>query len=173
MRQSLAAHLPMWYLSHFSLQPIPRIVWPVVQHPLFATIVLSVWFVVQSAGAKNSVPPTEDTGPESVAAWLAEVEAVVRAHADPVRRTIVCRVPYTDVVITSLVQATKVSRHNIMRAAARLESMNLVKISNNMSGQWIIQPASEEAREKMKRWAETWCVGDDDCGPQKKRRVKK
>ena len=130
--------------------------------------------MAQPAGAEESAPATEDNGPASVATWLAEVEAVVRTHADPVRRTIVCRVPYTDIVITSLVQATKISRNNIMRAAARLESMSLVKVSNNLSGQWIIKPASEEAREKMKRWAETWCVGDDECGvKEKKRRVRK
>ncbi len=98
---------------------------------------------------------------------MKEVEAVVRAHSDPVRRTIICRIPDTDIVITALVNATKISWMDVMRAAKRLESAGLVKVRNNTSGQWIITPASEETREKMKRWAKDWCTSDGNCGVQR------
>jgi len=118
------------------------------------------------ANGTSAQPYPWDEGPrlaETVLAWMKEVEAVVRARSDPVQRTIVCRVPYADIAITSLIQATNLSRPKIMHATTRLESMGLVKVSNNASGQWTITPKSEDAREKMKRWAETWCVGDDKC----------
>ncbi len=127
-------------------------------------------FLLPVAKATRAQPYPWDKDPqlaEIVQAWMREVEAVVLARSDPIRRTIICRVPDSDIIITAMVRSSKVSRVNIIRAAARLESMGLVKISNNSSGQWIIKPASEETREKMKRWAKDWCTNDENCGVQR------
>ena len=129
----------------------------------YSAVFLAFLFVVNSAIAQSYPWDKDPDLAETVLAWMKEVEAVVRARSDPVQRTIVCRVPYTDIVITSLIQATSLSRPKIMHATNRLESMGLVKLSNNASGQWTITPKSEETREKMKRWAVSWCVGDDKC----------
>ncbi len=137
--------------------------------PRLSAISLAL-LLVTSAASGQPYPWDKDPDlAETVLAWMKEVEAVVRTRSDPLGRTIVCRVPYTDIVITSLALATKTSRVNIMRAASRLESMELVKISNNSFGQWTIKPASEEAREKMKRWAEDWCTSDENCEVPPKR----
>ena len=121
--------------------------------------------IVANATHAETYPWEDDPSiAATVLAWMKEVEAVVRAHSDPIQRSIICRVPDTDVVITALMLATGLPRLKIMAAVAPLEKLGFVEISNNDSGQWIIKPASEEAREKMKRWAETWCVGDGTCG---------
>ena len=131
---------------------------------LLVSVACFALLLVANGTNAQPYPWDEDAGlAETVLAWMKEVEAVVRARSDPVQRAIVCRVPYTDIVITALIQATNLSRPKIMHATSRLENMGLVKVSNNSSGQWTITPESEEAREKMKRWAESWCVGDDKC----------
>ena len=114
----------------------------------------------------------DEIGPDrshlmGVKEWLEDVEAAVRIHSDPVKRAIVCRVPFTEVSITALVLATKIPRPRIMQAAADLERMGLVKIGNNITSQWIIQPASKHALYRMWRWARHWCASDEECGVRK------
>ncbi len=125
---------------------------------------LAILLAVSSASAKDV--PLKKTSPNlsGVAGWLKQVEGVVRIRSDPVRRAIVCRVPYMELSIPALVRATKIPKPKIMFAITSLKGMGLVDISNNPSGQWIIVPASPQAREKMRRWAEDWCVSDEECG---------
>ena len=124
---------------------------------------VAVLLAAISANANDIVPSPDDKDPDSVASWLMEVEAIVRTRTDPVRRTIICRVPFTDISITALVQSTNIPRPNIMRAITRLETMGLVKVSNDAAGHFLIIPASEEARDKMRRWASDWCISEDEC----------
>ncbi len=98
-----------------------------------------------------------------VASWLKEVESIVRIHSDPVQRTIVCRVPYTDLAVTSLVQVTGIPRVRIMSAINSLKAAGLVNLTNNQHSQWIVVPASEDARKRMNKLARSWCTNDDEC----------
>ena len=98
-----------------------------------------------------------------LASWLKDVESIVRIHSDPVQRTIVCRVPYTDLAVTSLVQATGIPRVRIMQAINSLKATGLVNLTNNQQSQWIVVPASEDARKRMQKLARSWCTNNDEC----------
>ena len=99
----------------------------------------------------------------SLAKWLKEVEMAVRVHADPLNRTIVCRVPYTDVSVRTISLATGHTGRDIILAAAKLRDWGLVKFLPNEKGAPIIAAADEKTRKLMRSWAEQWCARDDKC----------
>lgn len=99
----------------------------------------------------------------SLAEWLKEVEIAVRIHADPLNRTIVCQVPYTDVSVRTISLATGLTGREVILAAAKLRDWGLVKFLPNEKGAPIIAPANEKYRKLMRSWAEQWCAQDDKC----------
>ena len=118
---------------------------------------LALLLMANAASAKPN-PWNKVAGlPETVLAWMKEAEAVVQARYDPIKRTIICRVSNADIVITELIQETNVSESRMMHAITRLKERRWVRVSDNAGGQGTITPATEEAREKMKRWAPYFC----------------
>ena len=89
--------------------------------------------------------------------WFNDVEAILKARYDPIKRTIICRVANTDIVISALIEGTDVSQSRMKHAIDRLKSRRLVQVGNNAVGERIITPTTDEAREKMKRWAPFFC----------------
>ncbi len=128
--------------------------------------------VVFSARAEEASWNHGDSGPERLSAWLGDVGAVLRLNADPVMRTIVCRLPYTDFSASAMVRATRIPLPRLMRAAYELQDMGLVAVDHE--GEIArLRPASKRARAKMRDWAFTWCAGDDSCGKIEPPTVKK
>ena len=103
----------------------------------------------------------------AVTEWLKEVEAAVRIHANPLERSIVCRLPYTDVSVRSLSLATGHTKRQITYAAAKLQDWGLVKLRPGEGGYPTIVPANEKSRELMRGWANQWCAQDNECGIQR------
>ena len=129
-----------------------------------AIVVLLATGTAFADGVRKGVKKSDPSG---VKEWLKEVESVVQIHSDPVRRAIVCRVPFTDLSITALVQATKIPRPQIMMAVSTLRGLGLVDLSKNVHGNQVVIPASDKARQRMRRWAYDWCATDDACGVNK------
>ncbi len=88
----------------------------------------------------------------------------LRVNSDPVMRTIICRVPFSDISPESLYRATKLPVPRIMQALKELQGMGLVIFDRNLNGRLVIAPASRYARSKMRRWSYDWCGGGDECG---------
>ncbi len=130
-------------------------------------IPIAVLLVVSSALADNVRRDKKKSEISDVSDWLKSVEAVVRAHSDPARRAIVCRVPFTDLSITALVAATKIPRLQIMMAVSALKAQGLVELSKNIHGHQVVIPANNHARDKMRKWAYDWCASDDACDVKK------
>ena len=82
---------------------------------------------------------------------------------NPVLRTIVCGIGYTNFSPKTFAKAIRASPNKIMDAVGDLERMGLVKLVPEFHYGGNIVPASEFARNKMRRWADAWCVGDDKC----------
>ena len=83
--------------------------------------------------------------------------------SDPVKRAIVCRLPFAMFTLDTLSLATGLTRHRLAVAVNELVQLGLLK--------WVptgkhlfVAPASRETRIKMFKWADIWCVGDDTCG---------
>ena len=130
-------------------------------------IPIAVLLIVGSALADDVRKDTKKSEPNGLSDWLKSVESVVRVHSDPVRRAIVCRVPFTDLSITALVAATKIPRPQIMMAVSALKAQGLVDLSKNIHGHQVVIPANNHAREKMRKWAYDWCASDDACDVKK------
>ena len=128
----------------------------------FWRIGLLTLFVVGSAWAADSSWEDDRSPLGKAKAWARDVEAMARVHSDPVLRSIVCRVPYEDFTVEAIMRATKIPGPRLKRAVQLLERMGLVEVVQNGNVMRLV-PASEKAREKMRRWSEQWCVGDDAC----------
>ena len=98
-----------------------------------------------------------------ISAWLRDVELVARINSDPVLRTIVCRVPFSDITPDALYRATKLPPARVMQAVEELKGMGLVAFGINLRGREIITAANNEARKRMRRWSYRWCGTDDRC----------
>ena len=96
-------------------------------------------------------------------AFVRDAEMITRINTDLVLRAIVCRVPFTDVTVDALLMATKLPGPRVMRGIRELEALGLIRVEGAGSDNKI-KPASQKAREKMKKWAYEWCVSDDKCG---------
>ena len=91
-------------------------------------------------------------------------EMITRINSDRVLRAIVCRVPFTDISVRALIQATKLPGKRVMSGVRGLVDLGLVTVSQNETSNDVIKPKSEEARAKMRDWAYQWCSSDDKCG---------
>ena len=88
----------------------------------------------------------------------------MRIHADPLERTIVCRLPYIDISIRALSLVTGFSKQQLSFAAEKLRDRGLVKLRPGEGGYPTIVPANEKSRNMMLRLAEQWCGLGDECG---------
>ena len=95
--------------------------------------------------------------------WYRQKELTLRINLDPVLRTIVCRIAYADFSPRTLSWAIKATRKKTMSALAELERLELIKLMPSHDFEGVIAPASEQARERMRHWADEWCASDDKC----------
>ena len=98
--------------------------------------------------------------------WIKDEEMAFRISMDPLFRTIVCRVAYTDVSSRILAKAARATLGRIMIAVDDLERMGLFRWDPQHPFVANIVPTSNLARETMRRWADAWCSGDDKCDVQ-------
>ena len=82
--------------------------------------------------------------------------------SDPVKRAIVCRLPYAMFTLDTLSLATGLTRQRLAIAVNELVNLGIVK--------WVpagkhlfVAPDSRETRIRMMKWTDAWCVGDDAC----------
>ena len=113
-----------------------------------------------AVAASDSNDGKEDHG--SVG-WIKDQEMMFRINVDPVLRTIVCRIAYTEISPKILSKAVRTAPGKLMGAIIELERMGLVKRDPQHRFDANIVPASNSAREKMRRWADAWCTSDDKC----------
>ena len=131
----------------------------------FVRVAFTVAFLFATSpasGAHLSWDRTE-TDLARVSAWLKDIEKLARIIADPAKRAIVCRVPFFNFTPKAMIRATKLPQTRLMHAVNELEGMGLVTLVEER-GYLQVAPASEDARVKMRRWADNWCVSDDTCG---------
>ena len=95
--------------------------------------------------------------------WMRSIELEFRINSDPVLRTIVCRLSFTNFTLTTLVLATGVPRDLVAHAVQELSEMELANWAYDETGKIFIVPASEEARLMMREWANRWCSSDEAC----------
>ena len=117
-----------------------------------------------SANADDANNENGELGSRLVLDRLREVEIAVRVHANPLERTIVCWLPFTDISIQAMSQVTGHTKHQITYAASKLRDLGLAKLHPGEGGYPTIVPANEKTRELMRRWAEQWCAASDECG---------
>lgn len=91
------------------------------------------------------------------------VHFALRVNSDPVLRTIVCRIPYTNFTLDTLARATRINSERIASALGELVVMGLVTLRTEPQGDVVVTPASESAQSLMREAAEKWCNGSDDC----------
>ena len=95
--------------------------------------------------------------------------------ADPIKRQIICRL--SDGIIS--IESFKVqmslsvmdgSLRRFENAVRDLSMVGLVKVARCRYGKGMcLEAASDEARERMKKYAANWpCVSDDQCGVKRK-----
>ncbi len=94
---------------------------------------------------------------------LREVEMAFQLNSDPVLRTIVCRIPFTNFTLKAMVLATGIPKDLITHAVQQLSEMDLVHWAYDDNGKIFIVPASEEARIMMISWANRWCSSEEAC----------
>ena len=83
-------------------------------------------------------------------------------NSDPVKRAIVCRLPYAMFTLDTLSLATRLSKQRLALAVNQLVNVGVLKWVP--SGQHLfVAPASREVRIRMMKWSDAWCVGDDTC----------
>ena len=88
---------------------------------------------------------------------------IARVNSDPVLRTIVCRVSFSDIPPDALYRATKLPQARVMQAVEELKGMGLIAFGINLRGREAITAANSEARKRMRRWSYRWCGTDDRC----------
>lgn len=144
------------------------------------TVIASAYFVVP-AFAENSKWNHRSGGLHEFTTWLEDIRSILRISADPVMRTIVCRVPYGDFTDGAIAQATSIARPRLLRAAYELQNMGLIAVDHD-GGNVRFRPASPSAGERMRAWAYEACANDDGCQapdtgtakqPEKKKEEKK
>ncbi len=91
-------------------------------------------------------------------------EAVgVEINMNPVLRQIVCRIGFQSFTESALARAMGLSEDRIGEAIDRLKLMGMVG-TEAKNGEKLVVPASKGAERAMRKWAEKWCVGGDECG---------
>ena len=140
-------------------------------------VVAAAPFVVVPAFAEDSAWNHRSGGLHGFTTWLEDIQSILRITADPVIRTIVCRVPYGDFTDGAIARATNIPRPRLLRAAYQLQNMGLVTVDYD-SGNMRIRPASTIAGERMRAWAYDACANDNSCpapdnGTEKKTDKKK
>ncbi len=130
-------------------------------------VVLASVCVMHSADAET-VRKVDDDNPADVAArWINSSAISLRVNSDPVFRTIVCRVPFTNYTFESLIRATGLPKQRLATALGELVVMGLVSMQTESSGNVLVVPASENARKMMREWADKWCMDNNACGVQR------
>ena len=131
---------------------------------VFLIVFLAAGPCLISANANDVKSDDSEMGSRPVLDWLREVEIAVRIHANPLERTIVCRLPFTDVSVQAMSMITGHTKQTISYAATRLRDWGLVKLQMGEGGYPTIVPANEKSRKLMRLWAEQWCAQGDKCG---------
>ena len=129
---------------------------------ILGCLAVAVAPVGPSIAASEITPDNKQQGWAKFGSWLNDAQTFTRINADPVMRTIACRVPYFNFTPKAMMRATHLSKPRFMRAIHQLESMGLVRIVVE-NGQEQITVASEQARAKLRDWADQWCASDDTC----------
>jgi hypothetical protein len=126
-------------------------------------LALAVLYAANTASAKSLPSDTKDDGLVAFSSWLNDVELALQINTDPVLRSVVCRIPFTNFTPGTLAKATHLSRGRVMQAVSKLMDMGLVKIVSGDKGRPIVVPASDEIRQKLRRWVYDWCTTDNEC----------
>ena len=79
----------------------------------FLVVLLAVGPCLISANANDAKRENGELGSRLVLDWLREIEIAVRVHANPLERTIVCWLPFTDISIQAMSQVTGHTKHQI------------------------------------------------------------
>ncbi len=127
---------------------------------------LLVFFVAAPAGARDEPWHRSDDRHADFAVWLEDVEAYVRLRTHPVRRAIICRVPFANLTVNDLAEILTKPVPRLVQAVTVLQDLGLVTQTMNKNGDQIISPANETARSRMCQWAYDWCDIDDECAPR-------
>ena len=118
-----------------------------------------------SKGEEVIWPWNYDVGAmEYHASWVREADLTLKLNADPVLRTIVCRLAISDFTFDTMVSATGLPKERVQQAVNVLEAMDLVRWRQDSRGTRYIVSASDDARLEMASWADKWCSADDACG---------
>jgi hypothetical protein len=132
-----------------------------------SAVYLALLLLTSPAGAQPYPWEKDPKIAEAVGEWLKEVEGIVRIRATPILRTIVCRLPFTDITIEGLAKATGLDPIKIAHGVSALVDKGLVRIEPVAGGTVKIVPNGERARDTMRKWANDWCTSDDSCGVQR------
>ena len=97
-----------------------------------------------------------------ISSWLKDSQVFMRINADPVKRAIVCRVPFFNFTPEAMMRATNLTRERLMRAVRELEAMGLVRVVVE-NGREQVTVSSETVRARLRAWAKDWCSSDDKC----------
>lgn len=130
---------------------------------LSAALAVAILLATNPANGRDSYWDRSEIELARISAWLKDTNNFLRIIADPAKRAIVCRVPFFNFTPKAIVRATRLPQARLMRAAIDLEAMGLVSLVEER-GHLQFAPASEDARVKMRRWADNWCVNNDTCG---------
>ena len=133
---------------------------------LFLSILIPLTVAVMEALAESHPWDNDPRVAADVRSWLKEVETAVRIRSDPLLRTIVCRVPYADFTIGTLAKATGKPPIAIAIGASKLVDRGLVRLERDAAGNIKVVPNGDDARVRMRKWADDWCIGDENCSAQ-------
>lgn len=126
-------------------------------------IALVVSLGIGSANAETTSWERSEISLAEVAAWVRKFEFAMRINTDPVLRAIVCRIPYAHFTPKTLTMAIANSPERVLHALRILEGRSLIMIVGAERWDGLIVPTSEEARQKMRDFAQRWCRDDDEC----------
>ena len=96
---------------------------------------------------------------EETLEFLNLVNIGLEVNQSPIMRQIACRVGFQTFSKDALLQALKVSEAELDKALRKMRRMELVRVRQGM-----VLPFGDYSAKLMRRWANEWCSGDDDCG---------
>ena len=135
----------------------------VIHKTIIPSTLFLLFFFPMSGDARNAPWHEHGRGKHVVSSWMKELEASLRIRSHPVRKAIVCNLPFANLSVDVFAQTIMTSVPRLEQAITVLERFGLAARAMNEGGDKIIAPANEIARDTMCRWAQDWCKIDTEC----------